>query len=86
MRRNVAQLPDLVALVGRTGGSELRVRNLSHPLADTSPAGAYLETRDSTRRTVVRRDLGRSAYGEFRRRLAGHDPPDVCCALYQGAF
>ena len=31
---------------------------------------------------------GGPAYREFRRRLAGDDPPDVCrgCALYQGTF
>jgi radical SAM protein with 4Fe4S-binding SPASM domain len=164
MRRNVAQLPDLVALLGRIGISELRVQNLSHTFADTDPAGAYREIRDyaadealwtgadraaadaafaAARRAAAgsgvvlrlpstagrpggctwpwdaayvtsqgvvqpccmvmgddRVALGRldeesfaeiwtgPAYREFRRRLAGDDPPDVCrgCALYQGTF
>ena len=165
MRRNVAQLPELVALLGRIGVSELRVQNLSHSFADTDPAGAYREirqyaedealwggddesaaadafaqARDAASRAGVtlrlpsteprpdsrcgwpweaayvtsagvvqpccmvmgddRIALGRlseqsfpdiwggPAYREFRRRLAGDDPPDVCrgCALYQGTF
>jgi radical SAM protein with 4Fe4S-binding SPASM domain len=164
MRRNVAQLPDLVTLLGRIGVSELRVQNLSHTFGDTDPAGAYREIRDYaaaealwtgadraaadtafaaarqaasdagvllrlpgagpqpggctwpwdaayvTSEGVVqpccmvmgddRVSLGRldeqsfadiwtgPAYREFRRRLAGDDPPDVCrgCAVYQGTF
>jgi radical SAM protein with 4Fe4S-binding SPASM domain len=164
MRRNLAELPDLVELLGGIGVEELRVQNLSHTFADTDPAGAYAEIRaysaeqalwtgrdrvaadevfaaarlaadrvgvrlrlpetggrpggctwpwDSayvTSAGVVqpccmvmgddRVSLGRldehtfaeiwsgPAYGEFRRRLAGDDPPDVCrgCALYQGTF
>ena len=45
MRRNVAQLPDLVALLGRIGVSELRVQNLSHSFTDTDPAGGYQDIR-----------------------------------------
>ena len=165
MRRNVAQLPELVALLGRIGVSELRVQNLSHSFADTDPAGAYREirryaqdealwggddesaaadafarAREAASRAGVtlrlpsteprpatgcgwpweaayvtsagvvqpccmvmgddRIALGRlseqsfpdiwggPAYQEFRRRLAGDDPPDVCrgCALYQHTF
>ena len=164
IRRNVAQLPDLVALLGRIGISELRVQNLSHTFGDTDPSGAYREIRDYTadealwtgedraaadaafaaaRRAAAdhavilrlpstgahpggctwpwdaayvtsdgivqpccmvmgddRVSLGRldeqsftdiwtgPRYQEFRRRLAGDDPPDVCrgCALYQGTF
>jgi len=169
MRRNVAQLPELVALLGRIGVSELRVQNLSHSFADTDPAGAYQEIREYAQEEALwggddesaaadafaqareaaaragitlrlpvtgsrpdapttgrcgwpweaayvtsagvvqpccmvmgddRIALGRlseqsfpeiwggSAYREFRRRLAGDDPPDVCrgCALYQGTF
>jgi radical SAM protein with 4Fe4S-binding SPASM domain len=164
MRRNIAQLPGLVALLGRIGVSELRVQNLSHTFADTDAAGAYREIRDYaagealwtgtdrqaadtafaaarsaaaangvllrlpgpggqaggctwpwdgayvTSAGVVqpccmvmgddRVALGHldeqsfteiwtgPAYREFRRRLAGDDPPDVCrgCALYQGTF
>jgi radical SAM protein with 4Fe4S-binding SPASM domain len=45
MRRNVAQLPDLVALLGRVGVTELRVQNLSHTFGDTDPTGGYQEIR-----------------------------------------
>ncbi|MBO0871241.1 MAG: SPASM domain-containing protein [Micromonosporaceae bacterium] len=45
MRRNVAQLPDLVALLAGIGVDDLRVQNLSHSFADTDPAGAYQEIR-----------------------------------------
>jgi hypothetical protein len=41
MRRNVAELPALVALLGRLGVDELRVQNLSHSFSDTDPAGGY---------------------------------------------
>ncbi|GAA5183224.1 radical SAM/SPASM family putative metalloenzyme maturase [Rugosimonospora acidiphila] len=46
MRRNVAQLPDLVALLAGVGVAELRVQNLSHSFADTDPAGAYRQIRE----------------------------------------
>lgn len=46
MRRNVAQLPELVALLGRIGVDDLRVQNLSHSFGDTDPAGAYREIRE----------------------------------------
>jgi radical SAM protein with 4Fe4S-binding SPASM domain len=46
MRRNVAQLSDLVALLGRIGVDDLRVQNLSHSFTDTDPAGAYRQIRE----------------------------------------
>jgi radical SAM protein with 4Fe4S-binding SPASM domain len=46
MRRNVAQLPELVELLARIGVRELRVQNLSHSFGDTDPAGAYREIRE----------------------------------------
>jgi radical SAM protein with 4Fe4S-binding SPASM domain len=46
MRRNVAELPDLVRLLGDLGVDELRVQNLSHTFSDTDPAGRYAEIRD----------------------------------------
>ena len=46
MRRNVAQLPDLVRLLADVGVSELRVQNLSHTFDDADPAGAYGEIRE----------------------------------------
>jgi radical SAM protein with 4Fe4S-binding SPASM domain len=46
MRRNVAELPDLVDLLARTGVDELRVQNLSHDFSDTDPSGRYAGIRD----------------------------------------
>ncbi|MGC9665642.1 radical SAM/SPASM domain-containing protein [Planosporangium sp. 12N6] len=46
MRRNVAELPDLVALLARIGVDELRVQNLSHDFSDTDPAGRYTGIRE----------------------------------------
>jgi radical SAM protein with 4Fe4S-binding SPASM domain len=45
MRRNVAELPRLVALAGDLGVDEVWVQNLSHVFDDTDPAGAYSEIR-----------------------------------------
>jgi radical SAM protein with 4Fe4S-binding SPASM domain len=170
MRRNVAELPDLVGLLAGVGVDELRVQNLSHDFSDTDPAGRYAGIRDFaaaeglwttpgsaaaaeaafaaaqdtargygltlrlphlesavpqagrpgctwpwdavyvTSAGVVqpccmvmgddRVALGRlteqrfadiwygDAYREFRRRLTGDDPPEVCrgCALYRRTF
>ena len=171
MRDNVAQLPDLVRLLGRIGVDELHVQNLSHDFSDAGVGEAYsgissftadqaLWTGADTQRAGtafadaarVARDhavrlrlprlgapgapaapdgpgcswpwdaayvtsagvvqpccmvmgddrvtLGRlseqsftdiwygDAYREFRRRLSGEDPPEVCagCSLYRRAF
>jgi radical SAM protein with 4Fe4S-binding SPASM domain len=170
MRRNVAELPDLVHLLADIGVDELRVQNLSHTFSDTHPAGRYADIRAfagsealwtgvdrhaaeqafvAARRAAEERGLrlrlpdllpsapshdeprgcgwpwdaayvtstgvvqpccmvmgddrialGRldeqtfpqiwhgEPYREFRRRLLGTDPPDVCrgCALYRGTF
>ncbi|MBG0568987.1 radical SAM protein [Actinoplanes aureus] len=48
MRDNVAELPDLVRLLGEIGVDELRVQNLSHSFDDTDPAGRYQEIRSFT--------------------------------------
>lgn len=45
MRRNVAELPDLVALAADLGVDELWVQNLSHSFSDTDPAGSYADIR-----------------------------------------
>jgi radical SAM protein with 4Fe4S-binding SPASM domain len=170
MRRNVAELPELVAVLARAGVDELRVQNLSHDFSDTDPAGRYAGIRDfataeglwtstdgAAAAAAAFAEAGRQAgrygltlrlprlssveprpdrpgctwpwdsvyvtsqgvvqpccmvmgddrvafgrldeqsfpdiwyssdYREFRRRLAGGDPPDVCrgCALYQRTF
>ncbi|NJC82651.1 radical SAM protein [Planosporangium mesophilum] len=46
MRRNVAELPDLVRLLAGIGVDELRVQNLSHDFSDTDPAGRYAGIRE----------------------------------------
>ncbi|HZG96305.1 MAG TPA: radical SAM protein [Mycobacteriales bacterium] len=46
MRRNLAELPDLVELVADWGVDELRVQNLSHSFDDTDPSGSYGEIRE----------------------------------------
>jgi MoaA/NifB/PqqE/SkfB family radical SAM enzyme len=171
MRDNVAELPDVVRLLGRIGVDELHVQNLSHDFSDADPAGDYagiseftagqaLWTGADTQRaraafadaTLVAREhglrlrlprlgapgppapldgpgcswpwdaayvtsagvvqpccmvmgddrvtLGRltqqsfpdiwygEPYREFRRRLMGDDPPQVCvgCSLYRRSF
>ncbi|MGN9778904.1 radical SAM/SPASM domain-containing protein [Micromonospora sp. H33] len=48
MRDNVAELPELVRLLGRTGVDELHVQNLSHSFSDTDPAGGYDDIRRFT--------------------------------------
>lgn len=48
MRDTVAELPDLVRLLGRIGVDELHVQNLSHSFSDADPAGRYAEIRDFT--------------------------------------
>jgi radical SAM protein with 4Fe4S-binding SPASM domain len=48
MRRNVAELPDLVRLLASVGVDELRVQNLSHSFSDTDPAGQYAGIREFT--------------------------------------
>ncbi|HEV2777798.1 MAG TPA: radical SAM protein [Actinophytocola sp.] len=169
MRRNVAELADLVELAADLGVDELWVQNLSHTFGDTDPAGRYAGIREyaaeesltgdqeTARRAFAaaaaaadtrglalrlprladhpaprhagqpgctwpwesgyvthrgevqpccmvmgsdRATLGRlpeqpfpsiwtgERYQQFRRRLLGDDPPDVCrgCALYRGTF
>jgi radical SAM protein with 4Fe4S-binding SPASM domain len=45
MRRNIAELPELVRLAADIGVDELRVQNLSHTFSDTDPAGEYAAIR-----------------------------------------
>jgi len=170
MRRNIAELPDVVRLAARWGVPKVRVQNLSHSFDDTDPSGSYADIRRfaaeqalwtgrdhalaqeafeqaraaavevgcelrlprleqpdqpaSDRRgcdwpwrsayvthrgsvqpccmvmgsdrvslgDVNEASFGRiwegKAYGEFRTRLEGDDPPDVCrgCSLYRHVF
>jgi radical SAM protein with 4Fe4S-binding SPASM domain len=70
MRRNVAQLPDLVRLLGRVGVGELRVQNLSHTFGDTDPAGRYGEIRqfaaDEALWTGADRSVAEAAFAAAR--------------------
>ncbi len=45
MRRNIAELPDLVRLAARWGVARVRVQNLSHSFDDTDPSGSYADIR-----------------------------------------
>jgi radical SAM protein with 4Fe4S-binding SPASM domain len=45
MRRNIAELPDLVRLAARWGVPRVRVQNLSHSFDDTDPSGSYADIR-----------------------------------------
>jgi radical SAM protein with 4Fe4S-binding SPASM domain len=45
MRRNAAELPDVVGLAAGWGVPVVRVQGLSHSFSDTDPAGAYGEIR-----------------------------------------
>jgi radical SAM protein with 4Fe4S-binding SPASM domain len=46
MRRNVAELPAVVALAAEWGVPAVRVQSLSHSFSDTDPGGAYREIRE----------------------------------------
>jgi radical SAM protein with 4Fe4S-binding SPASM domain len=45
MRRNIAELPDVVRLAARWGVPKVRVQNLSHSFDDTDPSGSYADIR-----------------------------------------
>jgi radical SAM protein with 4Fe4S-binding SPASM domain len=53
MRRNVAELPDVVRLAAAWGVPTVRVQNLSHSFSDTDPAGDYREIRDYAAREAL---------------------------------
>jgi radical SAM protein with 4Fe4S-binding SPASM domain len=71
MRQNVAQLPDLVRLLGSIGVDELHVQNLSHSFSDTDPAGSYAEIRsfaaDQALWTGADEDRARQAFADAQR-------------------
>ncbi|MBW4718672.1 radical SAM protein [Saccharothrix obliqua] len=56
MRRNIAELPDLVALAADLGVDELWVQNLSHSFSDTDPAGQYAAIRRYAARESLETD------------------------------
>ncbi len=77
MRRNVAELPELVELMGRLGVQEVRVQNLAHDFADTPEDGAYREIRDYTAAEALWTGADRAAtaeaFGRARTAAGEHD-------------
>src|SRR5581483_7864810 len=53
MRRNLAELPDLVRLAAAWGIATPRVQNLSHSFSDPDPAGVYREIREFAERKAL---------------------------------
>ena len=69
MRRNVAELADVVRLAAEWGVPRVRVQNLSHSFDDTDPAGAYREIRELAAREALWPDAdeeARAAFAEAR--------------------
>jgi radical SAM protein with 4Fe4S-binding SPASM domain len=60
MRRNLLELPALVALAAEWGVESVWVQNLSHSFGDTEPSGSYLEIR----RFAEREALWRGEYAK----------------------
>jgi MoaA/NifB/PqqE/SkfB family radical SAM enzyme len=53
MRRNVAELPDVVARAAEWGVPTVRVQSLSHSFSDTESAGDYVEIQNFTAREAL---------------------------------
>jgi len=69
MRRNVAELPDLVDLLADVGVDELRVQNLSHDFGDTGESGPYAEIRAYAHSEALDSGAG-PTFAEAQRRAA----------------
>ncbi len=70
MRRNVAELADVVRLATEWEIPRLRVQNLSHSFSDTDPAGDYREIREFAAREALWMEtdaVARTAFAEARR-------------------
>jgi len=72
MRRNAAELADLVRLAAELGVARCWVQNLSHDFSDTDPAGEYRE---------IRAFVAREALGEWEAATAFADAREVADAL-----
>ena len=73
MRRNVAELPQLVTLASDIGVDSVWVQNLSHDFGDTEPGGAYAAMRQyAAEEAVFDREPGAAA-GFFERAAARAD-------------
>jgi radical SAM protein with 4Fe4S-binding SPASM domain len=98
MRRNIAELPDLVRLGADIGVDEVWVQNLSHDFSDTDPAGQYAEMRAYARDESVAHDpRGEGLFEEARAlgeqlgvrvRLPRHEeqPTQNCTWPWDGAY
>ena len=71
MRRNVAELEDVIRLAHEWGILRVRVQNLSHSFSDTDPAGGYREIREFTAAEALWRGpdepVGVEAFANARR-------------------
>jgi radical SAM protein with 4Fe4S-binding SPASM domain len=70
MRRNVHELPALVALAGELGVPTVWVQNLSHSFSDTDPSGSYREIREYAAEEALwaeRNDEAERLFAEARR-------------------
>lgn len=71
MRRNIADLANLVRLASEWGIPNVRVQNLSHSFSDTDPAGRFREIREFTAAEALWQRpedvLGAGAFDDARR-------------------
>lgn len=90
MRRNIAELPDVVRLAARLGVDGVRVQNLSHSFTDTDPGGEYRQIRSFTEAEALWLDAsgdeavptpGRSPRATFTLARAVADATGVCLRL-----
>jgi MoaA/NifB/PqqE/SkfB family radical SAM enzyme len=78
MRRNVAELPELVRQTAAWGIPTLRVQNLAHDFSDTDPSGAYAEISSFTRAQALWvHDTEVRAIFDDARMLAAHLDVDL---------
>ena len=73
MRRNIAELPELVRLTAEWGVGRLWVQNLSHSFSDTDPAGRYREIRDFAAEEALWADPDANVEQTFARAAAVAD-------------
>jgi len=65
MRRNVAELAELVRLAHRLGVHRVRVQNLAHSFSDTAPESGYAEIREFSVNEALWQDGRRLAHTPF---------------------
>jgi radical SAM protein with 4Fe4S-binding SPASM domain len=67
MRRNIAELPDLVSLAAGIGVDSVWVQNLSHDFGDTDPGGGYRAIREYAEEEALFDPSGEDAQAIFDR-------------------